>query len=106
MPRSAAASTLLVLAAGVVAAALSVSMSVQNSCSVFGRADGHAQLWQSSVQVPQLLGSLLFLVVGKRGGEAEEAGRRGREGEPPLVRAEEGDDEWGLHVSDKDEGSS
>ena len=65
-----------------------------------GRADGHAQLWQSSVQVTQLLGSLLFLVVGKRGGEAEEAGGRGREREPPLVRAEEGDDEWGLHVSD------
>ncbi|XP_040379744.1 uncharacterized protein LOC102701453 [Oryza brachyantha] len=38
--------------------------SVLNSCQVYERADGRAQLLQSSVQVPLLLGSLLFLVAG------------------------------------------
>ncbi|CAL4909792.1 unnamed protein product [Urochloa decumbens] len=37
--------------------------SVLNSCQVYERADGRAQLLQSSVQVPLLLGSLLFLVA-------------------------------------------
>ncbi|XP_062181184.1 uncharacterized protein LOC133885479 [Phragmites australis] len=37
--------------------------SVLNSCQVYERADGRAQLLQSSVQVPMLLGSLLFLVA-------------------------------------------
>ncbi|OEL12737.1 hypothetical protein BAE44_0026242 [Dichanthelium oligosanthes] len=37
--------------------------SVLNSCQVYERADGQAQLLQSSVQVPLLLGSLLFLVA-------------------------------------------
>ncbi|KAF2932346.1 uncharacterized protein [Oryza sativa Japonica Group] len=36
--------------------------SILNSCQVYERADGRAQLLQSSVQVPMLLGSLLFLV--------------------------------------------
>ncbi|KAL6620786.1 hypothetical protein ACP70R_035925 [Stipagrostis hirtigluma subsp. patula] len=45
--------------------------SVLNSCQVYERADGRAQLLQSSVQVPLLLGSLLFLVaavLNRRGG--------------------------------------
>ncbi|XP_066360635.1 uncharacterized protein [Miscanthus floridulus] len=46
-----------------VAALLWVLGSVLNSCQVYERADGRAQLLQSSVQVPQLLGSLLFLVA-------------------------------------------
>uniref|UniRef100_A0ACD5T6Q9 Uncharacterized protein n=1 Tax=Avena sativa TaxID=4498 RepID=A0ACD5T6Q9_AVESA len=37
--------------------------SVLNSCQTYERADGRAQLLQSSVQVPVLLGSLLFLVA-------------------------------------------
>lgn len=37
--------------------------SVLNSCQVYERADGRAQLLQTSVQVPTLLGSLLFLVA-------------------------------------------
>ncbi|KAF6986680.1 hypothetical protein CFC21_004409 [Triticum aestivum] len=37
--------------------------SVLSSCQVYERADGRAQLLQSSVQVPVLLGSLLFLVA-------------------------------------------
>ncbi|CAN6336656.1 unnamed protein product [Urochloa humidicola] len=37
--------------------------SVLNSCQVYERADGRAQLLQSSMQVPLLLGSLLFLVA-------------------------------------------
>ncbi|RCV16299.1 hypothetical protein SEVIR_3G129300v4 [Setaria viridis] len=37
--------------------------SVLNSCQVYERADGRAQLLQSSVQMPMLLGSLLFLVA-------------------------------------------
>uniref|UniRef100_A0A0E0L6C5 Uncharacterized protein n=1 Tax=Oryza punctata TaxID=4537 RepID=A0A0E0L6C5_ORYPU len=37
--------------------------SILNSCQVYERADGRAQLLQSSVQVPMLLGSLLFLVA-------------------------------------------
>uniref|UniRef100_A0ACD5TZ14 Uncharacterized protein n=1 Tax=Avena sativa TaxID=4498 RepID=A0ACD5TZ14_AVESA len=37
--------------------------SVLNSCQMYERADGRAQLLQSSVQVPILLGSLLFLVA-------------------------------------------
>lgn len=46
-----------------VAALLWVLGSVLNSCQVYERADGRAQLLQSGVQVPQLLGSLLFLVA-------------------------------------------
>lgn len=37
--------------------------SVLNSCQVYERADGRAQLLQSSVQIPILVGSLLFLVA-------------------------------------------
>jgi hypothetical protein len=37
--------------------------SALNSCQVYERADGRAQLLQSSVQVPVLVGSLLFLVA-------------------------------------------
>lgn len=37
--------------------------SVLSSCQVYERADGRAQLLQSSVQVPVLLGSLLLLVA-------------------------------------------
>ncbi|KQK04631.1 uncharacterized protein LOC100820898 [Brachypodium distachyon] len=39
-----------------------VAGSVLNACQVYERADGRAQLLQSAVQVPLLLGSLLFLV--------------------------------------------
>ncbi|CAD6332674.1 unnamed protein product [Miscanthus lutarioriparius] len=56
--REAHAATMLL-----VAALLWVLGSVLNSCQVYERADGRAQLLQSSVQVPQLLGSLLFLVA-------------------------------------------
>ncbi|XP_047095809.1 uncharacterized protein LOC124708164 [Lolium rigidum] len=37
--------------------------SALNACQVYERADGRAQLLQSSVQVPVLVGSLLFLVA-------------------------------------------
>ncbi|XP_051210625.1 uncharacterized protein [Lolium perenne] len=37
--------------------------SALNSCQVYERADGRAQLLQSSIQVPVLVGSLLFLVA-------------------------------------------
>ncbi|KAL5230386.1 hypothetical protein ABZP36_029162 [Zizania latifolia] len=45
------------------AAVLWLLGSVLNSCQVYERADGLAQLLQSSVQIPLLLGSLLFLVA-------------------------------------------
>ncbi|KAJ1264303.1 hypothetical protein BS78_09G253300 [Paspalum vaginatum] len=53
--------------------------SALNACQVYERADGRAQLLQSSVQVPQLLGSLLFLVAAalnrSRGGPARSGSR-------------------------------
>lgn len=36
--------------------------SVHNSCQIYERADGHVQILQQSVQIPFLMGSLLFLV--------------------------------------------
>ncbi|KAG8069158.1 hypothetical protein GUJ93_ZPchr0005g15109 [Zizania palustris] len=45
------------------AAILWLMGSVLNSCQVYERADGRAQLLQSSVQIPLLLGSLLFLLA-------------------------------------------
>ncbi|KAL6609463.1 hypothetical protein ACP70R_039432 [Stipagrostis hirtigluma subsp. patula] len=55
--------------------------SVLNSCQVYERADGRAQLLQSSVQVPLLLGSLLFLVaavLNRRRVPGEQAAQGGR----------------------------
>ncbi|KAK4350937.1 hypothetical protein RND71_030250 [Anisodus tanguticus] len=36
--------------------------SIHNSCQIYERADGHVQILQQSVNIPFLLGSLLFLV--------------------------------------------
>ncbi|MCD9640455.1 hypothetical protein HAX54_025760 [Datura stramonium] len=36
--------------------------SIHNSCQIYERADGHVQILQRSVNIPFLLGSLLFLV--------------------------------------------
>lgn len=36
--------------------------SIHNSCQIYERADGHVQILQESVNIPFLLGSLLFLV--------------------------------------------
>lgn len=38
--------------------------SVHNICQIYERADGHVQILQKCVQVPLLIGSLLFLVAG------------------------------------------
>ncbi|KAK8969843.1 hypothetical protein KSP40_PGU011618 [Platanthera guangdongensis] len=38
--------------------------SIQNLCQVYERSNGHIQILQKSVQIPFLLGSLLFLVGG------------------------------------------
>ncbi|URE05358.1 hypothetical protein MUK42_20732 [Musa troglodytarum] len=38
--------------------------SIHNVCQIYERADGHVQLLQNSVQVPLIMGSLLFLVAG------------------------------------------
>ncbi|CAL9099874.1 unnamed protein product [Musa acuminata var. zebrina] len=38
--------------------------SIHNVCQIYERADGHVQLLQKSVQVPLIMGSLLFLVAG------------------------------------------
>ena len=38
--------------------------SIHNLCQVYERSDGHVQMLQKSVQIPFLMGSLLFLVAG------------------------------------------
>ncbi|XVE64342.1 hypothetical protein DITRI_Ditri07aG0093900 [Diplodiscus trichospermus] len=36
--------------------------SIHNSCQIYERADGHVQILQQSVQIPFLIGSVLFMV--------------------------------------------
>uniref|UniRef100_A0A0D9WKC6 Uncharacterized protein n=1 Tax=Leersia perrieri TaxID=77586 RepID=A0A0D9WKC6_9ORYZ len=50
------------MATAAAAAAAWVVGSVANACQTYERADSRAQLMQSGVQVPMLVGSLLFLV--------------------------------------------
>eukprot|EP00268_Persea_americana_P010792 TRINITY_DN14412_c1_g1_i2.p1 TRINITY_DN14412_c1_g1~~TRINITY_DN14412_c1_g1_i2.p1 ORF type:complete len:219 (+),score=15.94 TRINITY_DN14412_c1_g1_i2:201-857(+) len=38
--------------------------SIHNSCQIYERANGHVQILQKSVQIPFLMGSLLFMVGG------------------------------------------